>query len=764
MKLNSETKERKQPTEATAGKKAEKDIELFRNLIDQANDAIFVIDPETGIFLDVNSKACGSLGYDRDELLKMAVSNVDDAVIPHAAAWIAHVNELKHKGHIVLEGRHRRKDRTTFPVEVNVKYITLDKRDYMVAVARDITGRKSAEEALRASEERYRSLFENMAEGLAYCRMIFEDNRPTDFIYLDVNSAFEKLTGLKNVIGKRVTDVIPGIQEADPKLFEIYSRVSLTGTPERFEMFVESLKTWFSISVYSPAKEFFVAVFDVITDRKRTEELLKESEERYRSVVENIGIGIAVISPSMEILSLNQQMKRWFPDINISDRPICYRAFNVPPGEAVCSYCPTCLTLNDGQVHEAVTETPAGNEIIHYRVVSSPIKDGRGRVIAAIEMVEDVSVRKRAEERIQRQLHKLSALRSIDLAISSSLDIRVTLRVFIDHVVSQLNVDAANVLLLNPHSRILEYAAERGFRTDALRHSHVRLGEGYAGIAALENRIVSIPDLTKEDTGFKRLGLLEGEDFVTYFGVPLVAKGRVKGVLEVFHRSRLELDEEWFEFLEALALQAAIAIDNNSLFNDLERSNMDLSLAYDNTIEGWSRALDYRDKETEGHSQRVTEMAVNIAHEMGCKEDELVNVRRGALLHDIGKMGIPDSVLFKPGALTEEEWKIMRMHPVYAYELLYPIAYLRPALDIPYCHHEKWDGSGYPRGLKGEQIPLSARIFAIVDVWDALRSDRPYRAAWSEEKAREYILSLSGIQFDPKVVEIFFRIIAEMKY
>ena len=242
-----------------------------------------------------------------------------------------------------------------------------------------------------------------------------------------------------------------------------------------------------------------------------------------------------------------------------------------------------------------------------------------------------------------------------------------------------------------------------------------------------------------------------------------MAKGQVKGVLEIFHRSPLEPNEEWFEFLDALALQAAIAIDNNSLFYELERSNMGLILAYDSTIEGWSRALDYRDKETEGHSQRVTEITINIARELGMNEEELVHVRRGALLHDIGKMGIPDSILLKPGPLTEEEWKIMRPHPVYSYELLQPIAYLRPALDIPYCHHENWDGSGYPRGLKGEQIPLSARIFAVVDVWDALRSVRPYRPAWSEKKTKEYIGSLSGIQFDPKVVEVFLRAIAEKK-
>ncbi|MBI4787875.1 MAG: HD-GYP domain-containing protein [Chloroflexi bacterium] len=164
-----------------------------------------------------------------------------------------------------------------------------------------------------------------------------------------------------------------------------------------------------------------------------------------------------------------------------------------------------------------------------------------------------------------------------------------------------------------------------------------------------------------------------------------------------------------------------------------------------------------RDKETEGHTQRVTEMTVRVAAAMGIHDAEMAQVRRGALLHDIGKMGVPDSILLKREPLTEDEWIIMRRHPDFAYELLAPIAHLRPALDIPYCHHENWDGSGYPRGLKGEQIPLAARIFAVVDAWDALLSERPYRAAWSEENVREYLRAQSGQRFDPNVVEVFLR-------
>ena len=197
------------------------------------------------------------------------------------------------------------------------------------------------------------------------------------------------------------------------------------------------------------------------------------------------------------------------------------------------------------------------------------------------------------------------------------------------------------------------------------------------------------------------------------------------------------------------------------LFEGLQSSNLELSLAYDATIEGWSRALDLRDKETEGHTLRVTQMTIDLARAFGLSEEELVQVRWGALLHDIGKMGVPDGILLKPGALTEDEWVAMKKHPRFAYELLSPVRYLRLALDIPYCHHEKWDGTGYPRGLKGTQIPLVARIFAVVDVWDALKSDRPYRAGWEEEKILEHIRALSGTHFDPQVVDAFMHILIQ---
>ncbi|MFQ5922104.1 MAG: HD domain-containing phosphohydrolase [Anaerolineales bacterium] len=197
----------------------------------------------------------------------------------------------------------------------------------------------------------------------------------------------------------------------------------------------------------------------------------------------------------------------------------------------------------------------------------------------------------------------------------------------------------------------------------------------------------------------------------------------------------------------------------NNMVNALEHSNRELMEAYDTTLEGWSKALELRDEETEGHTHRVTDMTVRLARRMGLDGDDLVQTKRGALLHDIGKMGIPDGILNKPGPLTEVEWDVMRKHTIYAYQMLAPIAYLKPALAIPCCHHERWDGSGYPLGWRGQDIPLPARIFAVVDVWDALSSDRPYRKAWPKERVVEHLESHKGVHFDTTVVDEFLRMI-----
>jgi PAS domain S-box-containing protein len=384
-----------------------------------------------------------------------------------------------------------------------------------------------------------------------------------------------------------------------------------------------------------------------------------------------------------------------------------------------------------------------------------------------MEAIGDIAAnaihRARLNQQTGHQLEQLTALRAIDQSILSGLGLQVTLDVLLEKMTTLLSVDAADIFLFNSQSQILELTATRGLFSSDHPEILIQLGESHVGRVALARRMEFILDLNLIDDELTHAIRRYGKSFISYIAMPLISKGKLKGVVELFRHSRLEPDAEWVSLLEALADQAAIAIDNAQLFNELQRANSRLTQAYDDTIDGWSRALDLRDKETEGHSKRVTDLTLRLARRLGVQEDQLPHIRRGAQLHDIGKMGIPDNILLKPGPLSPEEWKIMCQHPLYAYDLLAHIEYLHPALDIPYCHHERWDGTGYPRGLMGEEIPLPARIFWVVDVWDALCSDRPYRQAWGRKEAIQYIQEQAGTAFDPVVVDSFLELLKELE-
>jgi putative nucleotidyltransferase with HDIG domain len=379
--------------------------------------------------------------------------------------------------------------------------------------------------------------------------------------------------------------------------------------------------------------------------------------------------------------------------------------------------------------------------------------------IQVLLTARDITRYHETEAKLRRQMKQLSALRSIDLAIASGLDLNLLLSMLLEQVSELLDVNAASVLLLNPRTNVLEFVAGRGFRSNSLRYTRLKLGEGCAGKVALERRLIHVPYLEANRMDFARSPLFSAENFVSYYGVPLIAKGRVLGVIEIFQRSPLNPDADWLGFLKAISGQAAIAIDDAIMFKELQISNIELNLAYDVTIEGLSRTLDLRDRETEEHTQQVTEITLKLASALGVAETDLIHIRRGAILHDIGKVAIPDQILFKKGPLLDEEWEIMRRHPDIAVELLSPVSYLTRALDIPHWHHEKWDGTGYPDRLEKEQIPFSARLFAFADVYDALTSDRPYRTAWQKQAAIQYIESQSGRHFDPNIMPVFMEMV-----
>jgi PAS domain S-box-containing protein len=365
-------------------------------------------------------------------------------------------------------------------------------------------------------------------------------------------------------------------------------------------------------------------------------------------------------------------------------------------------------------------------------------------------------------QQTEQRLRRLIALRKIDTAINGNYDIGFTLDILLDQVIHILQVDAADIWLLEP-DRKLHYMLGLGFQIPTNSGTSLRIEDSFAYKPIMEQKLIVVTDLGEIKNNQSNANKMVFDDFCSLVVVPLVTKNEVMGVMQAYFHKTYKPDLDWIEFFETLAGQAAIALSDTKLLTDLTRSNLELQFAYDETIEGWSSALDLRDHETEGHSQRVTEMSLELARLLKLSEEDMKNIKRGSLLHDIGKMGVPDSILFKPGKLTDEEWEIMRKHPIYAFQLLSLIKYLAPALDIPYCHHERWDGTGYPRKLKGQNIPLAARIFAIVDVWDALTSDRPYRQALSKSEALEYIPTQSGKHFDPDIVKLFISTIVNME-
>jgi PAS domain S-box-containing protein/putative nucleotidyltransferase with HDIG domain len=499
-----------------------------------------------------------------------------------------------------------------------------------------------------------------------------------------------------------------------------------------------------------------------ISDRKRAEAALLAKEEDHWLLIKNLPAGVIVHAPDTRIVRCNPEASHL---LGMSSKQMQGRDAGDPAWHFVredgtrmpVAEFPVNQVIATGHLLKNLVMGIARGRDGEYAWVlvnAYPEFDSGELLQQVVVMFTDISDIKGAKERIRRHLEHLTALVEIDRAINFSFDLDLNLATLLAHVIVQLGVDAADVLLFNHTSRTLEYVAGRGFHTKAIEYARQPLGEGYAGRAAQERCTVHIPDLAKEHDNFLRGILLAGENFVSYHGVPLIAKGKVMGVLEIFHRTRLVRDDEWLDFLTALAAQAAIAIDNATLFDNLQRSNTELFQAYDATIEGWSRALEMRDNETEGHTQRTADLTVKLARLFGLSDTELVQVRWGALLHDIGKMAIPDEILLKHETLTKAEWIVMKKHTVFACEMLSPIRYLRSALDIPCAHHEKWDGTGYPLGLKGEQIPLVARIFAVADVWDALRSNRYYHTSWSLEKVREHLRSLAGTHFDPHVVTV----------
>jgi len=528
------------------------------------------------------------------------------------------------------------------------------------------------------------------------------------------------------------------------------------------EIAVESLKTGAhdfivkgNLARLVPAVERELRESVIRRERKKADEALRKLSR----AVEQTADAVIITSSEGQIEYVNsafEELTGYQADEVLGLTPRILKSGMHPEGY----YAELWSAITSGNVYRSeIINRKKNGELYYQEEIITPVRDSRGSITHFVSTGRDVTDRKKAEDKIAHQYQRLATLREIDKTITTSLDRKLTFSVILDQIISKLNVDAALVLQHDRKRKICDAVSIQGFRDTESADLSIKYGYGLPALACRERSIQFIPVIAESRLSDElRFELLEREGFVSYLAVPLMNKGQVEGVLEIFSRKPLHPDSEWLQFLESIAEQTSIAMSNAKLIEDLQLSNKDLAIAYETTLEGWSKALDLRDQETEGHTQRVTEMSLRLAQKLGLSENDLISIRRGALLHDIGKMGIPDSILLKPGPLSPAEWDIMRCHPLYAYELLSPIAYLDTAIDIPHYHHEKWDGTGYPYGLKGPEIPIAARIFSIIDVWDALSSDRPYRKGWPMEKVREYIKNEAGAHFDPSIVQEFLNL------
>jgi PAS domain S-box-containing protein len=787
--------------EITERKKAENALRESRKFLAELieySEAVILVKDIKGRYELVNHKYEEVMGLKREDV----IGHTAEELFPEPIGKEFHANDIKviESGKAVeveeaLDGPNGRR------YFLSIKFPLLDENGNirgMCGIATEITGHKRAETALREAETKYRALVEHAPE------VIYLDGTDEASSSVYISSQVERLLGYSSA------DFA-----ADPQLWHSlihpYDYQRAVGSIERTLVHggaVEEYRMikrdgsviWVrdtSVSITNETGEniFIQGFLQDITERKFVEEKLLESEKRYRTLFEESPIalleedfsGVKLFIDNLrnagikdlrayfkenpqaakqcadmaQIVNVNKAAVIWYQAKTKAEMQTSLSQLIGANGQERFFEEILALIEGDNRYEIAISRLGSKNQPVHLILTGALMPGCEATWERVLVSILDITKSKLAEEELARQNERLRSLRAIDQSIVNNLDMDTNLKVLIEEIVKQLDVDAAIISLLK--GQTLRFAAGQGIRTDGLKFMHMNIGEGLAGRVARERNNVYIRNLQEADYHPTLARALQAEGFIAYYGTPLISKDKVLGVLEIFHRSPLANDSDWLAFLDTLARQAAISIDSVSLFNDLRISNAELYAAYDSTLEGWSRALDLRDKETEGHTRRVTELTLRLAGKFGFSREQIVHIKRGSLLHDIGKMGIPDAILLKPGELNAAEQQIMRQHPNYAHTMLSPIQYLQPAIDIPYCHHEQWDGMGYPRGLKGQDIPLAARIFTVVDVWDALTSNRPYHAAWSQEKAKDYLRTGAGKQFDPRIVDTFLEMLENEK-
>ncbi len=770
----------------------ESEAEL-RALFASMQDVVIVLDSE-GVYQKIAPTNPGLLVKPANELLGKSLTDIFPAdqaqFFKQEIQYVLQSNVIRH-----IEYLLNINDRD-FWFDTTINRMS---KDRVVWVARDITERKLSEATL---------LLQSKALDSAANAIVITDR---DGVINWINPAYTQLTGYTaaEVIGKNPNILNSGVQ---PKSFykklwntildgqvwhselvnkrkdgSLYTEeqtiTPLIDQKGKISHFIaikqdvsERKKSEFTLQQYAQRQEKIAALGRSLAATLELDEIYQITEDFLKEMIDFSNFGFTLFDAKKDILTATYFTSNGVPiDLSLLP-PLKYNPDFLSSGRFRAIFSKAPVIINDLATQRITNDGIQGREernlqsaiyiplvseeqvvglldLKSYRKDAYNEKDGEWLSVVANQIAMTIQ-NARLFKRVQTRMEELTALSAIDSAVTSHLGKQEIFNILLEQVINRLEVDAANILMYDPESTDLVYGSSIGYKNPLKKDFRIKKGKSLSGKVAYDKSMLHIRQLSGKNAHLL-LDISRNEGFEDYIGVPLLLETKLIGVLGLFHRSPLNPDEDWMRFLEILAGQAAIVIEHNQLFDDLQIANEELLKAYDATIEGWSQAMDLRDEETEGHTQRVTELTLHLAKTIGLEDEELVHIRRGSLLHDIGKLGVPDAILLKPGILTDEEWEVMKIHPKLARQMLEKVEYLKPAMDIPYCHHERWDGSGYPRGLKGEEIPLAGRIFAIVDVWDALTSDRPYRAAWSKEKTLQHIMEQKGKHFDPQIVDIF---------
>lgn len=608
----------------------------------------------------------------------------------------------------------------------------------VIITSRDISERVASEQARRSSEALFRAVVDNSSDGV-----VMLDKRGK---IKYVSSSFSRVSGysVEEALGSLAfTFIHPDDLHEALSLFNRARKHHDQRMTAQFRI-RHKLEHW--VWVESSATNLLddpharAIVFNNrdIGDRLRAQEALLESQQQLHAVLQTAGEAIITMNAQLHIAFWNaaaEQMFGYNAD-EVIGAPVTYI---MPDGHG------DPLGAGSSLVVEA-TGLRKDKHPFPVEVSYAGWETSSGHFVTAI--LRDITERKQHQR-------ELNAITSLSAALRTAPTSERMMPILTNQLVRLLNVDAASVELIDPINGDVIVEAAHGPWENLLGSRQPR-GTGINAIISQTLQPYETQDLDNDPN-------LAYPEWVRYgirgaSGMPLIAQEKLIGFMWIGRKAPISRSD--ILIFSAISNLAANAIHRANLHEQTLKLASDLSQAYDTTLQGWAGALELRDQETEGHSRRVVAMTLRLANRLGLPDHQLESLRHGAILHDIGKMGVPDAILHKPGPLTAEEWETMRKHPEYAYQLLSPIEHLRSALEIPYSHHEKWDGTGYPRGLKGEDIPLAARMFSVVDVWDALRFDRPYRKAWPEDQIITYLRSLSGSHFDPQVVTAFLEVLS----